>query len=99
MQAVLILWSTKGLSLGGKVLVSETFRISKMQYLAQMTLIPKHINQNLIDIQEEFLRKNGKPKVKHSTLIADCKDRDLKDVDIDSKFRALAKVDMVEEIV
>ena len=59
-----------------------------MQYLAQMTLIPKHITQKLIDIQEKFLWKNGKPKIKHSTLIADYKDGGLKVVDIDSKFRA-----------
>ena len=89
MQAVLNQWANSGLSLGGKVLVFKTLGISKMQYLAQMTLIPKHIIQKLIDIQEKFLWKNGKPKIKHSTLIADYKDGGLKVVDIDSKFRAL----------
>ena len=54
-----------------------------------MTLIPKHITQKLIDIQEKLLWKNGKPKIKHSTLTADYKDEGLKNVDIDSKFRAL----------
>ena len=61
-----------------------------------MTLIPKHITQKLIDMQENFLWKNGKPKIKHSTLIADYKnieglnkDGGLKVVNIDSKFRAL----------
>ena len=89
MQVVLNQWANRGLSLGGKVLVFKTLGISKMQYLAQMTLIPKHIIQKLIDIQEKFLWKNGKPKIKHSTLIADYKDGGLKVVDIDSKFRVL----------
>ena len=89
MQVVLNQWANRGLSLVGKVLVFKTLGISKMQYLAQMTLIPKHIIQKLIDIQEKFLWKNGKPKIKHSTLIADYKDGGLKVVDIDSKFRAL----------
>ena len=81
--------ATRGLSVEDKVLVFKTLGISKMQYLAQMTLIPEHIAQKLIDIQEQFLWKNGKPKIKHSTLIADHKDGGLKVVDIDSKFRAL----------
>ena len=61
MQAVLNQWPNRGLSLEGKVLVFKTLGISNMQYLAQMTLIPKHIIQKLIDIQEKFLWKNGKP--------------------------------------
>ena len=89
MQAVLNLWANRGLLPEGKVLVFKVLGISKMQYLAQMTLIGKHIVQKLIDIQENFLWKNGKPKIKHSTLIADYKDGGLKVVDIDSKFRAL----------
>ena len=89
MQAVPNLWANRGLSLGGKALVFKTLGISKMQYLAQMTLIPKHTIQKLIDIQEKFLWKNGKPKIKHSTLTADYKDGGLKVVDIDSEFRAL----------
>ena len=88
-QAVLNLWANRGLSLGGKVLVFKTLGISKMQYLAQMTLIPKHTIQKLIDIQEKILWQNGKPKIKHPTLTADYKDGSLKVVDIDSKFRAL----------
>ena len=60
-----------------------------MQYLAQMTLIPKHIIQKLIDIQKKLMWKNGKPKIKHSTLTADYKEGGLKVVDIDSNFRAL----------
>ena len=55
MQAVLNLWASRGLSLGGKVLVFKTLGISKMQYFAKMTLIPNHIIQKLTDIQEKFL--------------------------------------------
>ena len=88
MQAVLNLWANIRLSLGGKVLVLKTLEISKMQYLAQMTLSPKHI-QKLIDIQEKLLWKNKKPKLRYSTLTADHKNGGLKAVDIDSKFRTL----------
>ena len=54
-----------------------------------MTRTPEHITQKFIDIREKFLWKNGKPKIKHSTLIADYEDGGLKDVGIDSKFSAL----------
>ena len=33
-----------------------------MQYLAQMTLLPKHITQKLIDIQEKTLLEEWKTK-------------------------------------
>ena len=47
MQAVLNQWANRGLSLGGKVLVFKTLGISKMQYLAQMTLIPKQYHSKV----------------------------------------------------
>ena len=40
-------------------------------------------------VYKKCLWKNGTPKIKHSTLIVDYKHGGLKDVDIDSNFRAL----------
>ena len=43
MQTVLSSWSSRGLTAGGKILVFKTFGFYKMQYIAQMTHVPKQI--------------------------------------------------------
>ena len=89
MQTVLGLWSSRGLTVGGKILVFKTLCFSKMQYIAQMSLVPKQIIEQLKLMHKKFLWKNDIPKIKHSTLIADYSDGRLKDVDIDAKLKAL----------
>ena len=41
-QSVLNLWSSRGLTIGGKILVFTILGISKMQYLAQMAHVLRH---------------------------------------------------------
>ena len=60
-----------------------------MQYIAQMSLVPKQIIEQLKLMHKKFLWKNDSPKIKHSTLIADYSDGGLKDVDIDANLKAL----------
>ena len=60
-----------------------------MQYIAQMSLVPKRIIEQLKLMHKKFLWKNDIPKIKHCTLIADYSDGRLKDVDIDAKLKAL----------
>ena len=78
MQTVLGLWSSRRLTVGGKILVFKTLCFSKMQYIAQMSLVPKQIIEQLKLIYKKFLWKNDISKIKHSTLIADYSDEDSK---------------------
>ena len=47
MQTVLGLWSSRGLAVGSKILVFKTLCFFKMQYIAQMSLVPKQIIEEL----------------------------------------------------
>ena len=88
-QSILNIWSSRELTVGGKILVFKTLGMSKMQYLAQMAHVPRHIIEQLKALHKKFLWNNRSPKVKHSTLIGEYYDGGLKDVDIESKFKAL----------
>ena len=72
MQTVLGLWSSRGLT-GGKISVFKTLCFSKMQYIAQMSLVPKQIIEQLKLMHKKFLWKNDIPDIKHSTLMEDSK--------------------------
>ena len=76
-------------SLIGKILIFKTLGISKLQYLVSMALVPDKIIQQLQSIQKQFLWKSSTPKIKHSALIGDYKDGGLKNVDIETKLKAL----------
>ena len=68
MQTVLSLWSSRGLTVGGKILVFKTLGLSKMQYIALMTLVPKQMIEQLKLVHKKLLWKNDIPRMKHSTL-------------------------------
>ena len=89
MQTALSLWSSRGVTVGSKILTFKTLGFSKMQYIAQMTLVPKQITEQLKLVHKIFLWKNDIPRSKHSTLIADYSDGGLKDVDVEPKLNAL----------
>ena len=79
-QSVLNLWSSRGLTIGCKMLVFKTLGISKMQYLAQMAHVPRHIIEQLECLHKKFLWNNRLPKIKHSTLIGEYYEGGLKDI-------------------
>ena len=88
-QSVLNLWSWRGLSLLGKIQIFKTLGISKIQYLASMSHVPDRIIEELKTIQNRFLWNSSTPKIKHSTLIGDYAEGGLKNVDINTKLKAL----------
>ena len=55
MQTVLGLWSSRGLTVRGKMLVFKALRFSKMQYIAQMSLVPKQIIEQLKTYAQKIL--------------------------------------------
>ena len=88
-QSVLNLWSWRGLSLLGKIQIFKTLGISKIQYLASMPHVPDRIIQELETIQSRFLWNSSTPKIKHSTLFGDYAEEGLKNVDINTKLKAM----------
>ena len=54
-----------------------------------MKCLPKQVLDQLNTLQKSFIWSNRKPKIKHSTLIADYGEGRYKDIDIDSKISAL----------
>ena len=76
-------------SLEGKIIILKSLALSKIVYLALLTIVPKSIIEELNEIQKKFLRSNKKCKIKHGTLCNDYKNGGLKNVDINLKIVSL----------
>ena len=63
--------------------------LSKILYIATMKVPSKRILDELDVIQKEFIWDSKRPKIKHSTLIADYSEGGYKNVDIKSKLMSL----------
>ena len=60
--------------------------ISKLVYLALLTVITNHITDEVVKIQKSFIWHDSSPKIKHETLRMEFKAGDLKNIDIRFKF-------------
>ena len=88
-QRVLNIWKIRNLVLEGKISITKTIAISKIVFQSFIATVPKHIINELTEIQKAFLWKNSFPKIKHETLCNDDKAGGLKNVDIPNKIIAL----------
>ena len=86
---VLNLWSLWGLFLLERVLLFKTLGFSKIQYLAAMSEFPFKVINELKAIQNRFIWKHSTTKIKHSTLIADYENGEIRNIDIPTKLKAL----------
>ena len=77
------------LTLNGKIVIFKTLAISKIVYISSISSMPDCILNELKSIHINFIWNNKRPKIKHSTLISDISDGRLRDVDIESKIKAL----------
>ena len=85
---LLNIWKQRWLSLAGKIQVFKSLVASKPVYLATMIPVPQNFCDTLKASHEDFIW-SGKAKIKHSTLIGDCCEGGLRDVDIDAKLLSL----------
>ena len=69
-QSILNIWNMRSLSLLGRIQIFKTFAISKLNYLASVSNIPKSVANQLTIMQKQFIWNNKPPKIKHSTLTA-----------------------------
>ena len=88
-EKLLGVWSQRSLALSGRIVSSKTSALSKIVYVASIVRVPERILNNLESIHKNFIRKGKKPKVRHSSIIADYTDGGQKDVDMSAKIKAL----------
>ena len=86
---MLNLWDYRGLSLAGESLVFKSLAISKLIYASTMKCPLKQILDQMNIVHKSFIWDNKKPKIKHSTLIADYSEGGYKDVNIETKISSL----------
>ena len=79
-------WNRRILSLEGKIIIFKTLAISKIVYLAFLTVIPNSLIEELQKIQKTFILHFLRPKVSHKTLCNNFENGGLKHVDISSKI-------------
>ena len=70
---VIKLWCMRHLSLECKITIFKSLALSKIVYLALLTIVPKSIIEALNEIQKKFLWSNKKCKIKHGALCNDYK--------------------------
>ena len=88
-HGILKLWRMTNISIEGKIVVFETLAISKLIYLALLTVIPIRITEEAAKIQKSFIWHDSSPKIKHETLRMQFKAGALKSVHIHFKFVSL----------
>ena len=91
LETVLKIWKSRRLSLLGKIVIFKTLAISKIIFVSYLTTVPSDVIHTLKNIYKNFVWDGKRPKIKHYTLINDYQDWGLKDIDIESKFKALHK--------
>ena len=74
------------LSMKGKTVVFKILAISKLFYMAFLTVIPSHIIDKVAKIQKCFILNELSRKIKHETLRMEFKAVGLNNVDICFKF-------------
>ena len=72
--------------------IFKTLALSKIVYVASLVGVLERILNKLESIHNNFIWKEKKPKIKHSSIIADYTDGGQKDVDISAKIKALQQV-------
>ena len=88
-QQALRFWNRRILSLEGKIIIFKTLAISKIVYLAFLTVIPNSLIEELQRIQKTFIWHSSRPKISHKTLCNNFENGGLKHVDISSKIISL----------
>ena len=88
-HGILKLWRIRNRSIQGKNRVFKTLGISKLVYLARLTVIPNHITDEVAKVQKSFIWHDSFPKSKNETPRMEFKAGALKTVDICFKFASL----------
>ena len=88
-KEILNIWKQRGLSLSGRILIFKSLTLSKVLHASTMKCPSKQVVDQLNVMQRGFIWNNKKPKIKHSTSVADYSEGGYKDIDIRTKLTAL----------
>ena len=75
--------------MAGKITVLKSLIFSKIVFIAFLSTIPETIVKCLIKLKNEFIWDNKPPKIKHTAMIGSYERGGLKDIDIESRIKAL----------
>ena len=64
-RQALKIWKIRNLALEGEIVIFKTTAISKIVFQSFITTVPKHIVNELENIQKPFFTNNSTPKIKH----------------------------------
>ena len=70
-KGVMKTWEQRGLSLAGKILIFKSLALSKLLYASTMKCQNRQILGQINLMHENLIWNEKRPKIKHSTLIAD----------------------------
>ena len=79
------------LSLEGRIIIFKTLAISKIVYLAFLTVIPNSLIEELQEIKKTFIWHSSRPKISQKTLCNNFENGGLKHVNISSKIISLQR--------
>ena len=88
-ERVLAVWRMRILTLAGKITVLKSLIFSKIVFIAFLSTVPETIVKCLIKLKNEFVWDNKPPKIKHTAMIGSYERGGLKDIDIESRIKAL----------
>ena len=84
-------WRMRNFFIEGKIVLCKTLAISKLGYLALLTVIPNHTIDEVAKIQKYFVWDDLSPKIKHETVRVDLKAGGINNIDIRFKFVILQR--------
>jgi hypothetical protein len=82
------IWSTRNLTIYGRIILAKTFIISKFLYVTGALCIPEKFKKQLNSLVFKFIWNQKKEKIARNVLIRDIKDGGLRAPDIDSILTA-----------
>ena len=89
MQSKLDIWSSRGLTLYGKVLIVKSLGLSSLIYSASLNNVPKEVAANVKNRFFKFLWKNKRDKIKRDVIYQEHDKGGLRMVDLEIMFKAL----------
>ena len=82
------IWSSRGLSINGKVTLIKSLLIPKIVYISSLLPTPEHIIKELNQLLHKFLWK-GKDEVTRASAINNYEEGGIKMIDIESLIKSL----------
>ena len=98
MQKMINVWTSRNLSLRGKIMIIKALILPQIQFLFSMLFTPDQILKKIDDMLFKYLWSNKPPKIKHNTIIAPTQKGGLGMVDV-YEVHTAAKCGWIKRLV